>query len=673
MVNGEETIRREVLPPRFLPPVRAIDIGVPGRERIAGVVVRGGIVGARISPEVRAQLRQAAAQAEARLVEQQRQNLIRQKRQEISRNVAALTGRLRSSFLASIRGLTRNQRIQQEGRLTQTLAALATKQQSEIQNLEGRSLEALKAAKGFIIDPLLKFSAGKFEFQQKLLERGRPKTGAIRDVGITQTEFDSIRNRLQTQRRVTVKGQVFEADEKGDITARRAIPFKVEEAFDFVSRRLLRVGERVAKAIAREPTPLGRIIRRDLAREAGIPEEEATELLSTFLKFATLGRLFATGTLTKQQRAQLGKTKFEGLKDIDKATARAAGRATIERKVAEAPTLKEQLKILNDIKKRLKTPDAIKDFDNFVKELSRKQIFVLPKAELAPGVTVRGLPAARPTVKIQEVTGEIRIEIPPTLPTTRIVVPPKVTPASLRERERVATAQRRSQLTTQIERQKNRLSAAIAQGQSTQQIQQERQRLTQLQQQRTIQLQVPSLALREATKTISSFGRSVTVRRGFVFPPFAFSKKRLKAQKLAKRIRAFKGFNVFGKGVKTKKFFKLNRVPLTRKKARDLGGFLIDHSLARTFKLRGTIKKAQKPILKVPANYFAKNKKKFRNFRIVKGERIPTPFKWIEKRGKFLLDTRDEKRKITLFRRLSTLKKKFKLKSTKMIRMKKRK
>ncbi len=118
------------------------------------------------------------------------------------------------------------------------------------------------------------------------------------------------------------------------------------------------------------------------------------------------------------------------------------------------------------------------------------------------------------------------------------------------------------------------------------------------------------------------------------------------------------GYNVFGKPIKKKKFIRLNLVPISKTKAKDLGSFLADKSLARTFKFKRTDKPAQKPKLIVPPRYFAKVQRKFRDFRIVKGQQVPLKNTFIEKRGKFLLDTVSERKKITLLRKLSQLKKK---------------
>ena len=216
-------------------------------------------------------------------------------------------------------------------------------------------------------------------------------------------------------------------------------------------------------------------------------------------------------------------------------------------------------------------------------------------------------------------------------------------------RQQIAVIQKRTQATRQL------ISQAILQRQR--QLQQQRlKNATKL-----IQLLQPQLTFAQA----QSLARKQLVRKG-LFPKIIPVPK-LKLKPVKKKIKVKKklpfpiskqGYNVFGKPIKQKKFRRLNKVPLTKAKAKDLGAWLTDHSLARTFKLKQTNKEAQKPKLKVPASYFSKTKHKFRDFRKVKGEKIPLKNKWIEKKGKFLLDTRAERNKITLLAKLSKLKKK---------------
>lgn len=121
-----------------------------------------------------------------------------------------------------------------------------------------------------------------------------------------------------------------------------------------------------------------------------------------------------------------------------------------------------------------------------------------------------------------------------------------------------------------------------------------------------------------------------------------------------------KSFNVFGKpaklkGQKQKPPIKLNTKGLSRKDALNLGASLIDKSLSRTFEVRPARGKPSKPQLGVPRSFFSQNRNKFRNFRIRRGKKILIDENRFIEKGKFLLDTPGERRKITLAKRLSEL------------------
>jgi len=108
---------------------------------------------------------------------------------------------------------------------------------------------------------------------------------------------------------------------------------------------------------------------------------------------------------------------------------------------------------------------------------------------------------------------------------------------------------------------------------------------------------------------------------------------------------------------KKPKLIRVTRKPVSKLRARDIGSFLTDRSIARTHKIKGSRLKPKKSKLKVPVGYYAKTRKKFRGYKIVKGKRIPLKQKWIERRGKPLIDTLGEKRGLTARRRLAQLRK----------------
>ena len=131
------------------------------------------------------------------------------------------------------------------------------------------------------------------------------------------------------------------------------------------------------------------------------------------------------------------------------------------------------------------------------------------------------------------------------------------------------------------------------------------------------------------------------------------------------------GFNVFArplkktKTAKKPKLIKINKVPLIKSKAKDLRNYIADTSLARTARIKQTRGSPRPPRVKVPSGFATRASKKFRRHRIVKGKRIPLSKGKVIERSKFLLDTRQEKRGITLRRRIKQLNKKIKLTKSK--------
>ncbi|KKN65950.1 hypothetical protein LCGC14_0476530 [marine sediment metagenome] len=189
--------------------------------------------------------------------------------------------------------------------------------------------------------------------------------------------------------------------------------------------------------------------------------------------------------------------RFGELAQLDKSEVQEAERAlaAIEKRLARTRDTKEQLKILAEIKKKLKTTQAKENFETFVLGLIEKDILKLPKIEVLPKIGVK-----------------------PTKPIT--VTVPKAqaqTPARLREIQRVSKNKTRNQ--KRIERSKLTLGQKYKQAQrvataltiataprltSAQRIvasQKQRQKLLQKQktQQRTRQRSRQKLLLRQRT------------------------------------------------------------------------------------------------------------------------------------------------------------------------------
>ena len=120
--------------------------------------------------------------------------------------------------------------------------------------------------------------------------------------------------------------------------------------------------------------------------------------------------------------------------------------------------------------------------------------------------------------------------------------------------------------------------------------------------------------------------------------------------------KAQRGFNVSAKRIKSDRLKRLNKVPITKRQALDLGSQVVDESLGRRFKVTATKKTAQTPRTKIQRGNFAKTRNKFRSFEQRKGKRFPLKDEFIEL-GKNLLDTPQEKKKIKIAQRVAQLRK----------------
>ncbi len=261
---------------------------------------------------------------------------------------------------------------------------------------------------------------------------------------------------------------------------------------------------------------------------------------------------------------------------------------------------------------------------------------------------------------------EVVPEVAPGIPT------PQITPITPTIISITAAAGPLKEINKEIIDQKNKIFAAQTQGQPLQQINALKSELETLQGQRTNQITKQGQALKQAqalrTKQIlaqraasrQKLQKLLGLKKPIPKPPKPFAGLKPPVKKKGTFIKvplAIGGFNV---SVKSKgKFRKVNINPLTRKKAFDLGGFLTDRSTARTLRIKRVPFKAQKPILKVPANYFKSNIRKFRGKK-VKGLVQPIKNLAIE-RVKFAIDTPQEKRQLSVARaRAALLKKAFK-------------
>lgn len=111
------------------------------------------------------------------------------------------------------------------------------------------------------------------------------------------------------------------------------------------------------------------------------------------------------------------------------------------------------------------------------------------------------------------------------------------------------------------------------------------------------------------------------------------------------------GYDVLIKVVKTQSFAKVNNLPLTYKRAKDVQAYYLDNSLARTSKIKKSGQAEEDfQFLHVPEGYFDARKYTLREYRIK--ERTPYAFgEQTIKLSKYLQDTEAEKRQLQYFKK----------------------
>ncbi len=396
--------------------------------------------------------------------------------------------------------------------------------------------------------------------------------------------------------------------------------------------------------------------------------EDPKRVLS-FISIAQLGILFdpaiRTGGTQEQRliRKKLSENRFKDL-DIDdvindlqrKQTGKTIRSKTLGEKVDDARKIFNKIRETKDPKLRVK---QIKEFKLLMKtshgEAGANQIF----NELITQEGVLGVQRGIVT-RVPRPPAPRRVVVEPLPQIKAVGIVPSII-QSPRERARVRGAQVRRQ--KEIQKSKQTLGQRFQQAQKSALAQKSAQAQKIAQKQRTAQRQRVALALvpKLVTKAPQVKTTKLGIKTTFLKPVKRFiiiKKKPAKKKKIVvKKIpTVMLGYNV---KIRSKgKLKKLNVVPLTKFRARDLGSFIADKSTARTFVLSRAATKAQKPKLKVPSSYFARNKRKFRGPK-KKGKVQPLNNKAIEKR-KFAIDSRGEIKGLSAARLRSRLFKEFK-------------
>ena len=277
---------------------------------------------------------------------------------------------------------------------------------------------------------------------------------------------------------------------------------------------------------------------------------------------------------------------------------------------------------------------------------------VSPKATVITGtitkkVTAKALPpVSRVTTKAQTKTFTQQIEQIP-----KINLEGRIKTFTLSRtrgktvsKARVKTKTRQKQAQKTIQKQKLEQKSKI---QQKQRLRQEirvkiKQRLAQKQRLRQRQKQRLKLKIPIPRPTIAKVPIIPRIKRGIIIP--LKKKKKLKKKKGKK---GKLGYNVFIKS--KRKFIKANKKLLSKKQAKDRGAFFVDKTTANTYKIvpKGISKKLGK-LTRGEAGTFNRTRKKFRGFKLKRKRKIGLTNKFIEKKGRPRIDTKGERRGLTV-------------------------
>jgi hypothetical protein len=128
-------------------------------------------------------------------------------------------------------------------------------------------------------------------------------------------------------------------------------------------------------------------------------------------------------------------------------------------------------------------------------------------------------------------------------------------------------------------------------------------------------------------------------------------------KQLKEKQKPTESFNVYVKVPKKKSYSKITNKPVSRKDAENLRAFAIDESTSRQGYIKRVKTKPSKLPYDIPNTYSKDTDFKFRTFQQKKGKRIPLINRVIEK-SKYIQDTRNEKKDLSVFRLLARKEKK---------------
>ncbi len=162
-----------------------------------------------------------------------------------------------------------------------------------------------------------------------------------------------------------------------------------------------------------------------------------------------------------------------------------------------------------------------------------------------------------------------------------------------------------------------------------------------------------SSSSKSSTKKSSSSKSSTANIASYDIPSYSKSiSKPSQAQRESKK-KLGRGYNIFIKQLKSNKFIKVNSYPLIESRAKDIGAYLVDTSVARTFRIEKTSGEAQADyqFLYIPEGYFRGQRAKLRQYRVKNKNPYDLDMERYIEKQKFVGDTQAEINQLKAFQR----------------------
>ncbi len=174
--------------------------------------------------------------------------------------------------------------------------------------------------------------------------------------------------------------------------------------------------------------------------------------------------------------------------------------------------------------------------------------------------------------------------------------------------------------------------------------------------------ETPIQRLKEA-QAIKEIVRTRQILRLVPKKPKKFRFKRTKRKGLVSPKKPAPSYDAYIKPPKKKKFIKVTKKPVGLMEARDTRNYFIDETTSRQGYLKPRKVKPSPLMFDIPRGYAEQTKRKFRVFKQKKGKRIKLRPERVIEKGKYLIDTKGEKRQLDIFKAMAQAEKRKQKKS----------